>query len=203
MIPIKADDVTRESMIQNVIDVFESATVEQESKGRAWYRTAHQTAEMIGDVRQGAALLAAFSPQTGWLLNIQLACDAYETGTPRGHVGDVLSKANKILAGIAPEDVLPMERKTGHFYRCIVDPCDPWAVCIDRHAHDLAVGEAYGDRERGLSAKGRYELLARVYREAAAKLGEVPSTVQAVTWVVWRESLAGTSTRGSSALLEV
>lgn len=198
MISIKADDVTRERYVTNIIEVWKSATEEQLTAGRQWYRTAHQIADMMtdGDVRVGAGLLAALSPQTPWWLNIELASDAYETGTPSRHLGDAISKATRILAGIDPESVLPMERKTGHFYRCILDPADPEAVCIDRHAHDIAVGVECGAADRGLGARGRYNLIANVYREAAKRLGELPQTVQAVTWVVWRERLAGTSTRG-------
>ncbi|ATI18936.1 hypothetical protein SEA_SQUEAKYCLEAN_73 [Streptomyces phage SqueakyClean] len=199
MIEIKADAATRERYVQNVIDVFQAADSGQEMRGRQWYRTAHEVADMMteGDVRTGAGLLAALSPQTAWPLNVELAKSAYETGQPTGHLGDALAKAAKILAGADPAEVLPMDRKTGHFYRCILDPSDADAVCIDRHAHDIAVGEEYGARDRGLGAKGRYALIAHVYREAAQRLGELPSTVQSVTWVVWRDRLVGTSTRGT------
>lgn len=199
MIPIQADGWTRERYVQNILTVWKAATEEQRAAGRTWYPTAHQVADMMtdGDVRTGAGLLAALSPQTTWWLNVELATDAYETGNPSRHIGDALSKAAKILAGIDPEDVLPMDRKTGNFYRCILDPADPESVCVDRHAHDVAVGEPYGAQDRGLSAKGRYALIAHCYREAAQRLGELPMAVQAVTWIVWRDSLAGTSTRGT------
>ena len=187
-IKIDASRATQERYVQNVVNVHRSATPEQEAAGRAWYPTAHQLADMIadGDTRVGAGLLAALSPQTSWEYNIELAADAYDSGRPTRHVGDALSKATRILAGIAPEDVLPMDRKTGHFYRCIVDPTDTDAVCVDRHAHDIAVGSRYGSRGRGLDARGRYNLIADVYREAARRLGELPQVVQAVTWVAWR-----------------
>lgn len=205
MIPIQATDRTRRTYIRNIIDVWESATPEQMAHGANWYRNAYQVASMLadGDVRTGAGLLAALSPQTSWWLNVELASDAFETGTPRRHVGDALSKAARILAGIDPEDVLPMARKTGHFYACILNPSDAVHVCVDRHAHDLAVGRPYGDEERGLSAKGRYNLIAHCYFEAAQQLGELPSTVQAVTWVVWRDRLAGVGTRGTRFNQEV
>lgn len=189
MIPIEADAATQEGYVQNVIAVFESATAEQLTAGRNWYPTAHQLADMIadGDTPVGAGLLAALSPQTSWEYNIELASDAYDTGRPARHVGDALSKATRILAGIPPEDVLPMDRKTGHFYRCILNPGDADAVCVDRHAHDIAVGSRYGAQNRGLDALGRYNLIADCYREAARRLGELPQVVQAVTWVVWRD----------------
>lgn len=205
MIPIQTDGWTRECYVQNIISTFEAATDDQEASGRWWYVKAHDLADMMtdGDVRTGAGLLAALSPQTSWWLNVELASDAYESGTPSRHIGDALSKASKILAGIDPAEVLPMDRKTGHFYRCILDPTDPEAVCIDRHAHDIAVGKPYGAEDRGLSAKGRYALIAHCYREAAQRLGELPQVVQAVTWVVWRDRLAGTSTRGTKFAQEV
>lgn len=189
MIPIRTDGPTRERYISNIVDVWESATTDQWEHGVNWYFRAHEVARTLadGDVRTGAGLLAALSPQTSWWLNVELACEAFQTGDPRGHVGDALGKAAKILAGVDPETVLPMDRKTGHFYRCILNPQDPVAVCIDRHAHDIAVGERYGSRERGLSSKSRYTLLALCYWEAARRLDVRPSVVQAVTWVTWRD----------------
>jgi hypothetical protein len=199
MIPIQAGSNAREYYVRNIISVWSVATDDQILQGRSWYRTAHETAAMLadGDVRTGAGLLAALSPQTSWWLNVELACEAFESGNATRHTGDSCGKANKILAGIDPVDVLPMRRKTGHFYRCILDPSDPVSVCIDRHAHDVAVGVAYGDWSRGLSAHGRYALIADCYWEAAQRLGEIPSVVQAATWVAWRENLAGVGTRGS------
>ena len=138
-IKINPGPKVREQYVANIITVFQSASEEQEQAGRSWYPTAHRIADMMtdGDVETGAGLLAALSPQTSWNENVRLACDAYDTGRPAGHFGDALSKATRILAGLPPESVLPMQRKTGHFYRCIVDPADKDAVCVDRHAHDV------------------------------------------------------------------
>lgn len=201
MIPIKPEPGAQEYYVRNIMSVWHLASDDQVQEGRAWYRTAHETAAMLadGDVEVGAGLLAALSPQTAWWLNVELACEAFESGNATRHVSDACGKANKILAGVSPESVLPMQRKTGHFYRCILDPSDPVAVCIDRHAYDIAVGIPLGDWNRGLSAKGRYALLAACYWEAAQRLGELPSVVQAACWVTWRDSLAGVGTRGSRA----
>ncbi|HKZ21139.1 MAG TPA: hypothetical protein VJQ57_13645 [Acidimicrobiia bacterium] len=199
MIPTKADDEAQAYYVRNIRSVWFMASDIQLATGRNWYPEAHATARLLadGDVRTGAGLLAALSPQTAWWLNVELACEAYEAGTAGRHTGDSCSKANRILAGEDPVDVLPMGRKTGHFYRAILDPSDAGAVCVDRHAHDVAVGIPYGDWPRGLSTPSRYDLIADCYREVALQLGELPSTVQAVTWVAWRNSLAGVGTRGS------
>lgn len=199
MIPIKVEPGAVDYYVKNIISVWSIADERQLSEGRNWYWKAHETAAMLadGDVKIGAGLLAALSPQTAWWLNVELACEAYETGDARRHTRDSCSKANRILAGIDPVDVLPMRRKTGHFYRCILDPSDPVSVCVDRHAYDIAVGIPLGDWNRGLSAHGRYALVAHCYWQAAQELGETPSVVQAATWVTWRDSLAGVGTRGS------
>jgi hypothetical protein len=133
-----------------------------------------------GNVTMGAGVIAALSAQASWARNQRMAAAAVK-GEPVGSTRERLSKVAKIMAGADPVDVLPMDLKTGHFYRCILDPSDPDAVVIDRHAHDLAVGELYGNAPRGLTAT-RYAMLAHCYREAAQRLGELTSTVQAVTW---------------------
>ncbi len=179
----------------NILDVWDSATVEQREKGRQWYPVAHDVAEMMfGDVQVGAGVIAALSANKRWNENIKLA-EQCAAGNVRGHVQNALTKVRRILAGQYPADVLP-DSKTGHFYQCIANPDHPTAVVIDRHAHDVAVGKVCGNDERGLSTKSRYDALADCYRSAASVLGELPSVVQATVWVVWTQSLAGVGKRG-------
>jgi len=191
MIPTVPTDDQLGTYVSNMIAVWQRATVDETTEGRSWYRVAHGLADMIssGDVRRGAGVLAALSPQTAWERNIDLAADAFATGEPTGHLGDALRKAARIMAGEDPLSVLPDESKTWHFYRCIVDPDDADSVVIDRHAHDVAIAERYEGRDRGLSNRRRYAALALAYRLAARRLGEIPNTVQAVTWVVWRNMI--------------
>lgn len=190
MIPVKADNDTFETYVTNIITSWCDASPQDESDGRAWYRVAHDIATEIGDgdTRKGAGVLAALSPQVPWDRNCSLARDAC-AGEVHGHNGQTLAKVHAILDGADPEDVLPELRKTGHFYRNILDPSDPDPVTIDRHAHDVAVGERYGSRDRGLGCATRYATLAHAYREAARRLGELPNVVQAVTWVYWRRNI--------------
>lgn len=196
MIKTNPSDSTRRRYIRNIINVYNQATEDQKRRGAEWYRTAHELADFLseGDVKRGAGVIAALSANKAWDINQRLAHDAFN-GNAHGHTGDNLAKVAKILSGADPETVLPMGLKTGNFYRCILDPDDQEAVCIDRHAHDVAVGAPWGDRNRGLGAKGRYAVLSLAYRNAAAKLGVSPSVLQATTWVVWTESLAGISRR--------
>ncbi|WP_405657752.1 hypothetical protein [Streptomyces sp. NBC_00079] len=201
MIPVSVSEETREQYVRNIIAVWRSATPEQEQRGRSWYRSAHDLATVIsgGDARRGAGVLAALSANTSWSENCRLARRVCITGELSGHFTDALAKVAKIMDGADPVDVLPMQRKTGMFFRCIADPDDPEAVVIDRHAHDIAVGETYGQCNRGLSCASRYALLAHCYCEASLRLGELPSTVQAVTWVVHTERVTGIGNRGLCA----
>jgi hypothetical protein len=192
VIPLTPSPSTRRRYVRNILTVFESASADERAEGYAWYRVANGIASMIGDgdVRRGAGLLAALSPQTSWWLNVELASDAADHGFASGHFQDACRKARRILAGEDPEAVLPMRRKTGQFFLCIADPQHPTAVCVDRHAHDLMVGRPFGDASRGLTAHGRYAVVADCYRRAGARLGLTPATVQAVTWVAWRNRKA-------------
>lgn len=190
LIPINPGEETLERYINNILATWDAATYDQLIRGQNWYSNARQLAEMVagGNAVAGAGVIAALSANKSWGENARLAARAFLDGKPSGHVGDALKKAARIMAGESPESVLPMSSKTGNFYRCIVNPTDPEAVCIDRHAHDVAVGERYGNQERGLGAKRRYDLLVQCYHEAARRLGVIPQVVQAVTWVVWTES---------------
>ncbi|MET9162053.1 hypothetical protein ABZX56_30395 [Streptomyces parvulus] len=185
MIPVKSTEEQRSSYTQAIVDMWNLATSGQRRRGQNWYQTANQFAVEIaaGDADKGAGVLAALSANKSWAENCRLARKAFIEGKASGHVRDAIIKANRIMEGTDPSKVLPMHIKTGFFYMCISDPANPDPVVIDRHAHDIAVREIYGQRERGLGAVRRYNLLADSYRAAAQKIGEIPSKVQAVTWV--------------------
>lgn len=203
MIPARPTPEQITAYVANILTVYRAATPDQYSRGCNWYPTAHELALMVGDgnARKGAGVIAALSANKGWADNVRLATDA-AAGHIHGHVGDALRKVTRIMDGEDPADVLPMDSKTGHFFQCISDPDDPTPVVIDRHAHDIAVGEVYGDAERGLSAKGRYSALATAYRQAATIVGDIPSVVQAVTWTVQVDRLSGVGTRRRTAPVE-
>lgn len=193
MIPTTADDTTHERYVANIIKAFRAADADQEARGRDWYPFAHRLAFALsdGDVRAGAGVIAALSPQKAWHLNRRLAENAFATGEVRGNVRDACGKAERIMLGEDPLDVLPEDSKTYNFARCIISPDDPDPVCVDRHAADICAGRVCGSEDRGLSSKRRYATIAHAYREAARRLGEIPSVVQAVTWTYWTESVTG------------
>ena len=180
-----------------IVNVYMSADDVTIADGRSWYVRAHAIACELapGDPATGAGVLAALSPQMGWLRNVALAREYVATSkAPKGITGDNALKAEKILSGaFSPLEILGGD-KVRAFYACIIDPGNVESVCIDRHAFDVAVGRVTSDETRkALRRVGVYDAFAAAYREAARILSELfgetilPSQVHVVTWVVWRK----------------
>ena len=183
----------RHWLTANIVDTYGRATLAERADGTYWYPSAHALAKQLGG-RQGAAtgagVIAALSPATSWDQNQVLAVRAFTDGRATGHTGLFCSRADAILGGADPLDVLGGD-KVRAFYACILDPSDPWTVCVDRHAYDIAIGYVTDDTTRKVLARvGAYDHVAQAYRDAADVLDLLPSVVQAVTWVAWRARLS-------------
>jgi hypothetical protein len=176
------------------MNVYRSATPDQVADGLAWYSVAHAEAVSLDptNVHRAAGIIAALSPRVRWEHNLVLARAAYENGAASGTLGRSCRAANAILAGAEPADVLNGPKVLA-FYQLIADPNHERAVCIDRHATDVAVGMRLDEAERSawyqLHRGGLYEKFADCYRRAAQRLGVLPGQVQAVTWVTWRDQV--------------
>lgn len=193
MIPTKPDMQMIRDMVERIKAVYLSGNKTQIEQGNAWYRVAHDLAEQVGhgNVRLGAGIIAAFSAQKRWGDNLDLAFEA-SNGNVRGHTSVTLAKVQAMLDGASPESVLPMDLKTGMFYRCIIDPSDPDPVVIDRWAYRTATGEydaatGWKGNNPGLSNKNRYAAIALAYRMAAVELNDIAQRVQARCWVIEKD----------------
>lgn len=176
--------------VRSIVSTFRDADADTMARGLNWYADAHDIAHEIGrgDVVRGAGVIAALSPQKRWDVNVDMARQFVRKGTA-GHTEDNVNKARRIMGGEDPADVLRKGPKTFNFYHNILRPEDPQYITIDRHAHDVAVGQPYGDSNRGLSAMGRYNHFSDAYRMATGKVGlEIPNQVQGVTWEHWRKT---------------
>lgn len=187
-LPITEVVGTVDTLAHNVQRAWDRCTGQDRTDGARWYPEAHALAADLSpsDVRIGAGVIAALSPQQGWAGNVGLAVRAFTDGHATGHTGDFCRKADRILAGESPLEVLGGQ-KVRAFYACIVEPEGPWSVCIDRHAFDVAVGRVTDDAVRKvLDRKGAYDHVASAYRLAAVRTNQIPSTLQAITWTAWR-----------------
>lgn len=177
-----------------ILDVYRQATLQELQDGLDWYRDAHAIAVALDPERPHAAagVLAALSPMQSWGRNVNLAARAYADGRASGGLFRNCAKADQIMAGAEPLDVLGGD-KVCNFYKAIANPADGSAVVIDRHAFDIAVGRITNDKSRAaLSRKGVYDAFARAYVRAAKTISAEtgldmsPSALQAVTWCTWR-----------------
>lgn len=177
----------------NIVRVWEQATVSELSEGMAWYADAHALAVSLSpwNPNEAAGVIAALSPMMGWGQNVNLAVRAYADGSASGALFSNVKKANLIMGGERPEDVLGGD-KVRAFYGCIADPSSD-AVVVDRHAFDIAVGRVTNNVSRqALGRKGVYQSFGNAYVRAAKVISKAtgmdvsPSQVQAVTWTVWR-----------------
>ena len=177
-----------------MLEVYRLATVVELDYGHNWYRIANALARRLDPIApvQAAGVIAALSPMMDWDRNMMLAIRAYEDGEASGALFGNVRKANAIMAGADPLEILG-GKKVRNFFAAIANPESEEAVCIDRHAFDIAMGRVTNDKTRGaLSRKGVYEEFQDAYRRAAKVLTKetgvhhTPSEVQAVTWVAWR-----------------
>jgi hypothetical protein len=179
-----------EELASNILVVLGRAEPEHYREGVDWYRHAHTLARVLAGrngvtVEQAAGVLAALSPQLCWPRNVDYAEQFLATGDAPV-LGRSKRAAARILDGQEPSSVLSGP-KVRAFFANISDPDHSDAVTIDRHAHDVAMGQRFGEKRRPLlERKGGYDLFAEAFRLAAATVGLTPSAVQAVTWLAWR-----------------
>lgn len=187
--PIMSQQLMQKN-VDNITSRFKSATKEQRAEGVDWYKRANDIAFELGkgDVKKGAGILSALSPAMEWTRNIRAARELVNTGeTTHQYYHSTVTKAKRILEGEDPDTLFNEKTgaKTLNFYHNIANPEDPLPVTIDRHAHDIAVGEK-GSMTKTLSghlAGPRYRHFSEAYRNAAHELGiPIANQVQAVTW---------------------
>lgn len=187
-LPLKGNDLGALKVIsaQNILKVHDRTSPELRALGRQWYPEAQRFADRIGkgDVVKGAGVIAALSPNKQWDMNQRIAEKSMLTGRAQGTYGNQTAKAQRIMDGEHPLDVLgPLKERS--FYHSIINPLGD-NPAIDRHAHDIAMGTFYGENERGLSTPSRYQHFQDAYQMAAGHLGMPASELQAVTWTGWR-----------------
>lgn len=171
----------------NIMSVYKSALFCEHVQGSTWYADAHKLAAELSpdDVWRGAGVIAAFSPRQPWPLNVRNARNAFATGKATGHTRVMCRIAQRILDGEHPLDVLKGD-KTRHFTIGIATAGKHDVACIDRHAHDIAMGHSdFTDATRKIG-KVVYADMAAAYAEVAEYVGKPVCEIQAVTWLTWR-----------------
>lgn len=191
----------------NVVASYLSSSEGHRRQGMRWYADARTLAGEMGDgdLTKAAGVTAAYSPQTGWAVNMINAARALHENRALGPgdgmiTGTMQANAARALGG-APLDEVLTSPKTNAFGHLIANggdhPDDTLGkVVIDRHAMSVAVGRRLTKKEVESSPIGKdrfYQHVADAYRDAAADIREregidiTPHQLQAITWLHQQE----------------
>lgn len=173
----------------NIMATYKRALFCEIVQGSTWYADAHALALELSpeDPWKGAGVIAAFSPRQPWPLNVRNARRAFETGVATGHTRVMCGIAQRILDGEPTLEVLKGD-KTRAFAAGIATAGNSDIACIDRHAHDIAMGHHDFTDETRTIGKVKYREMAAAYAEVADYLGLPVCQVQAITWLTWRRT---------------
>lgn len=188
------------TMTENILAVYDAASESDITEGTYWYREANALAWTLDHAMpiRGAAVIAALSPRLRWDKNALYARIAYslkgyditpETLSYIPTLNNSRVKALKIVNGAHPRDVMGKGLKTNAFLDNILNPFTSEAVTVDKHAADIARGMRTG--YSSVVKDKDYRIIAQAYRDAAHYAGVAPLTMQAITWVAWRNGVRG------------
>lgn len=181
---------------RNVTKAFRLATPADIADGMSWYDYARDFASSLdSNVERAAGIIAALSPNQAWPTNKKMAMEFYN-GRRNVHTGDNVRKAERILSGETPLDILG-GAKVRAFYTNIMGMDTHEAVTIDRHAIMVCEGRVLRDTELkshfGVKRNRQY---VSEYVQASKILSKetgtymTPAQIQAITWVWWRRNHA-------------
>lgn len=199
-----SDSLNVSDMATRIVSLYKNADEWMVNEGRHWYPTvgdnayvlAHETGFTVETV---AAVIAAFSPQTRWVDNMNDAANLLH-GRPNrlGVMGTNYDRAYRVLNSLDPVDALRWGSKTGKpggpkmfaFANNILGSnaevtIDVWAI---RAATGLVWrnGDDTDQAAKVINWTGAYDKIANAYRLAAKWLGVAVTAVQATVWIAVR-----------------
>ena len=189
----KAENILKGSY-RHILKAYNEASIDSKLEGEIWYDEAQIVAEQVSkllgtnDLRIGAGIIAALSPQMDWGENIEEAIKFTSTHYSTRQTKANNAKALRILEGENPLDVLG-GAKVIAFYHAILEPKGKYPPVIDRHAMRVYYGKPVSKRDRN-RAFSNTRVIRRIQSaniRVARELGIHPNVVQAITWVHQRK----------------
>lgn len=191
-------------LTSNILACYDAADEVERVAGGGWYPAAQDEARRLVDaygvsLNVAAGVLAALSPRNRWSRNVADAAGmvaAFHVGGTSAAVGVKVCtftpnkmKAIAILEAVSPtaDEVAAIlsGRKLRSFFGCIIGAAD---CCIDGHAVAIALGKRIVLSKTPSLSASRYAAYQVAYGMAAQARGISASTIQAVTWVAYRNS---------------
>ena len=197
----KNEILTETRCINSIIRFYSLSTLNEHKEGMNWYSEAHVYCKELADrfditVQQVAGIIAAFSPQTGWIENKRYTVSFLLTPNNRLRSLIQILKAKKILTLKSEADIYVSLSvngtawKTKAFFLNILNPDIETDTTIDRHAIAVCI-QSPGSvnalpKKHGNLKRRQYEFFRQCYIKAAHKVGIFPHQLQAITWIVYR-----------------
>lgn len=184
------------TMVGRILAYYDAASAADLAAGLDWYARAEREACALAagtplSPYQCAGVIAALSPRVTWATNLAAAAamvSAAARDLPEPVVAGLSAnrtKAWRIAHGEDPDTVLGGP-KVRAFHANITGDHD--AVTVDV----WAARAAEGHRDERAPTGRRYAAIADAYREAAARRGVAPRTMQATVWTYVRGHATGT-----------
>lgn len=197
----KGSVLTQKKCVNSILRFYALASMAENQDGLTWYAQAHDYSKELAarfgiTIQQAVGLIAAFSPQAGWVENKRYAVSYLHKPNSRVRSQVQTDKANLILTLKTEGDIYnalstrDAAYKTKAFFLNILNHDIPTDVTIDRHA--IASCIQHPDNVSALDAlygnltKAQYEFFQAAYITAAKQLDILPHQLQAIVWVTYR-----------------
>lgn len=193
--------LTDKKCINSIIKFYQQATITEIKDGLNWYNEAHQYCKELAQrfnitVQQTAGIIAAFSPQAGWVENKRYAITFLLSPEIQLRSLTQQIKATNILKLKSETDIYTSLStcgeawKTKAFFVNILNPDLPTGVTIDRHAIAVCLQKpdnVYAlNKQQGKLSVAQYNFFQECYIKAATILNILPHELQAITWITYR-----------------
>lgn len=197
----KGSILTEKKVINSILRFYELSSIEEIKDGLTWYAEANSYAKELAirfniSISQSVGIIAAFSPQSGWIENKRYALTFLYTPNLRVRSQVQTDKANHILKLTNETDIYnalsicDKAFKTKAFFLNIANPDVDGDVTIDRHAIASCIQHPDNvsalDGSYGHLTKPQYEFFQRCYIKAAKQANILPHQLQAIVWVTYR-----------------
>jgi len=197
----KGNLVKLHKLVKNILSFYQCATLAENNEGLQWYNDANAYARELAarfniSISQVVGIIAAFSPQAGWLENKRYAVTflLHPNSVLRSKV--TIDKAKVILtlrnesAIYEALSIANKAYKTKAFFSNILNPDIHTSVTIDRHAIAACIQKTDKvcalDESFAKLTKAQYEFFEQAYIEAAKQADILPHQMQAIVWTVYR-----------------
>lgn len=197
----KGQLLTEKKCVNSILRFYKLASISENKEGLDWYIEANKYSKDLAkrfniSIQQVVGLIAAFSPQAGWLENKRYALTFLYKPNSRIRSQVQTDKAKNILSLTSESDIynaLSIQDKafkTKAFFKNILNPDIDGDVTIDRHAIASCIqfpdNVSALDKSYGHLTKIQYEFFQSCYIKAAKEVNILPHELQAIVWITYR-----------------